>query len=131
MSTPLAWNRTHGEHSLGDPPLAAAASAGPSEGEEGLAGASAPNPFTLREGDMTVWDVITQPDTPGPPEELEALVEALALCPEYRSAALLRSMGRVRDLLDELPGYAPVDHEVKVVAGDLVVLVRALLGRLR
>jgi hypothetical protein len=33
--------------------------------------------------------------------------------------------------LDELPGYAPVDHEVTVVAGDLVVLVRALLSRLR
>ena len=48
-----------------------------------------------------------------------------------RSAALLRSMERFRDQLDQLPGRAPLEQPVTIAAADLMVLVRALLGRLR
>jgi hypothetical protein len=33
--------------------------------------------------------------------------------------------------LDQLPGHTPLDQPITVDAADLVVLTRALLGRLR
>ena len=40
-------------------------------------------------------------------------------------------MGRFRDVLDQLPGHTPLDQPLTIGAADLVVLTKALLGRLR
>ena len=87
--------------------------------------------FTLREGEASIWGLLTQPDGCAQPQDLSDLLTALAVSPELRSAALLRGLERFRDQLDQLPGHTPLEQPVTVAAADLMVLVRALLGRLR
>jgi hypothetical protein len=103
-------------------------SAGASAADTGGGGGS----FTLRDGELSCWDLLVTPDgCNAAPSDLQELVEALAASPEFRSAALLRSMERFRDALDQLPGHTALETMVKVPAGDLLVLTRALLQRLR
>jgi len=59
------------------------------------------------------------------------LPTTLAASPGLRGAALLRVMGRFREQLDPLPSHAPLDRPITIAAAKLMVLVRALLGRLR
>jgi len=59
------------------------------------------------------------------------LLSALAASPELWGAALLRVMGRFREQLDPLPSHAPLDRPITIAAAKLMVLVQALLGRLR
>lgn len=153
--TPLDWERSHGEvdpspevlvepaaepipepeehpAALGDPPSVAAATAGPGAGEAEPSGASVPMPCPpLLDHEASIWALLTQPDGHGQPQDLSDLLTVLAASPELRSAALLRSMERFRDQLDQLPGRAPLDQPVTIAAADLMVLTRALLGRLR
>ena len=117
----------------GDPPSTGTPVAGPDgSGEAELAGASAPLPCpSLLDHEASIWALLTQPDGHGQPQDLSDLLTVLAASPELRSAALLRSMERFRDQLDRLPGRAPLDQPVTIAAADLMVLTRALLGRLR
>jgi hypothetical protein len=135
----LAGDRSHGEDwesitfpRRADPP--------PASGGVGNFGADATaadtgggvGSFTLRDGELSGWDLLVMPDgCNAAPTDLQELVEALAAGPEFRSAALLRAMERFRDALDQLPGHTPIETGVTVAAADLLVLVRALLGRLR
>ena len=117
----------------GDPPSVAAATAGPGgNGEAELAGASAPLPCpSLLDHEASVWEQLIEPEGHGEPQDLSDLLTVLAASPELRSAALLRSMERFRDQLDQLPGHTPLEQPITIAAADLTVLVRALLGRLR
>ena len=85
----------------------------------------------LLDHEASIWALLTQPDGHGQPQDLSDLLTVLAASPELRSAALLRSMERFRDQLDRLPGRAPLEQPVTIAAADLMVLTRALLGRLR
>ena len=152
--TPLDWDRSHGEvdppspevsaepepipepeehpAALGDPPSVAAATAGPGAGEAEPSGASVPMPCPpLLDHEASIWALLAQPDGHSQPQDLSDLLTVLAASPELRSAALLRSMERFRDQLDQLPGRAPLDQPITIAAADLMVLTRALLGRLR
>ena len=117
----------------GDPPSIVSAGAGPGgNGEAEPSGASAPMPCpSLLDHEASIWALLTQPEGHGEPQDLSDLLTVLAASPELRSAALLRSMERFRDQLDRLPGRAPLEQPVTIAAADLMVLVRALLGRLR
>ena len=117
----------------GDPPSVAAATAGPgAPWEEAVHGGVAAESLPpLRDGEESIWDLLTQPDGCGHPQDLSDLLTALAASPELRSAALLRALERFRDALDQLPGHTPLEQPVTIAAADLMVLVRALLGRLR
>lgn len=137
--TNLQGYRSHGEPfeetttfpRSGDPPAVAAAAVGPgANGDEAVHGGVAAN--SLPDGELSGWDLLVVPDgSCTAPNDLQELVEALAAGPEFRSAALLRAMERFRDALDHLPGHTKLETMVKVPAGDLLVLTRALLQRLR
>lgn len=135
----LAGSLSHGDW-LNETFTFPAASAAPPAHGGGAASADAPPPvasgaastgFTLHPADTSVWAALTQPEGYGCPQDMGELLAALAASPELRSAALLRSMERLRDVLDQLPTHAPLDHQLTVPAADLLVLVRALLNRLR
>jgi hypothetical protein len=138
----LVGSRSHGEPfnaetftipRSGDPPSVAAATAGPgAHWEEAAHGGVAAEPLPpLLDHESSIWDLLTQPDGHGAPQDLSDLLMALAASPELRSAALLRGMERFRDVLDQLPGHTPLDQPITIAACDLLVLTRALLGRLR
>jgi len=117
----------------GDPPSTGTPVAGPGgNGEEAVHGGVAAKSLPpLRDGEESIWDLLTQPDGLGQPADLADLLAVLAASPELRSAALLRSLERFRDQLDQLPGHTPLDQPITIAACDLLVLTRALLGRLR
>ena len=84
----------------------------------------------LLEFEESVWQWLTAP-VGGQPDTLQEMMTALEQSPEFRSAAFLRSIDRLRDSLDQLPTHTPLDAPQEVLAGDLLVVVRALLTRLR
>ena len=84
----------------------------------------------LHDFEPSVWEWLSAPDG-GQPVSIADLIRALETHPEFRSAALLRSIDRVRDCLDQLPTHTDIDAPQEVWAGDLVVLIRALLTRFR
>jgi hypothetical protein len=113
-----------------DPP-SASGGVGTSADDTAISDGGVAGGFTLRDGEESIWDLLTQPDGCGQPQDLADLLAVLAASPELRSAALLRSMERFRDALDQLPGHTPLDQPITIAACDLLVLTRALLGRLR
>jgi len=146
--TDLQWARSHGEVDAGarsapetvqtltfprqaDPPLDGGA--GTSAGDLAAAGGCSgfPIPESLHPDQQSLWALLIQPEGHGEPQDLGDLLQVLASSGEFRSAALLRSMERLRDSLDQLPPHAPLDQPVMVAAADLLVLTRALLSRLR
>jgi len=88
-------------------------------------------PSAISEFDTSVWAKLTQPDCGTDCGSLEGLIDALDSSPELRSAALLRSMGRYRDVLDALPSDAPIDTPLTVTAVDVLVLIKTVMSRLR
>ena len=113
-----------------DPPTASGG-VGTSADDTAISSGGVAGGFTLRDHESSIWDLLTQPDGHGHPQDLADLLAVLAASPELRSAALLRGLERFRDQLDRLPGHTPLEQPVTVTACDLLVLVRALLGRLR
>jgi len=88
-------------------------------------------PSAISEFDTSVWAKLTEPDCGTDCGSLEGLIDALDASPELRSASLLRSMGRYRDVLDALPSDAPIDTPLTVTAVDVLVLIKAVMSRLR
>ena len=88
-------------------------------------------PSAISEFETSVWGRLSEPDGGSNCGCLDELIDALDSSPELRSAALLRSMGRYRDVLDAMPSDAPIDTPLTVTAVDVLVLVRALMTRLR
>lgn len=119
-------------HRQADPPTSdggTGTSAGDCAAGGGTSGFS--NPESLHPDQQSLWALLTQPEGHGEPQDLGDLLQMLASSGELRSAALLRSMERFRDQLDQLPPHAPLDQPVTVAAADLLVLARALMSRLR
>ena len=103
--------------------------AGPSGGADGAeVGAAVPK---LSEFDTSAWGRLTSPDGGIDCGTLGELMDALDSNADLRSAALLRSLERYRDTLDVLPSDCPLDQPLSVRAVDVMVLVRAVLSRLR
>jgi hypothetical protein len=135
----LAWDRSHGEplETITFPMASAAPPSPMGAGEQSAdataaVGGGADGGFSLADGELSGWDLLVVPNgSCSAPSDLQELVEALAAGPEFRSAALLRAMERFRDVLDQLPVHTALDATVQVSAGDLLVLTRALLQRLR
>ena len=90
-----------------------------------------PKQADWREFQESAWDRLTATIDGGQPETLEELIDGLNDSAELRSAALLRSMERFRDCLDGLPADTPLEAPQELPAGDVLVLVRALMSRLR
>ena len=106
--------------------------AGPGGGVDGAeVGAAVPTLPTLSEFDTSVWARLTEPDGGSNCGCLDELIDALDSSPELRSAALLRSMERYRDILDGLPSDAPIDTPLTVTAVDVLVLIKTVMSRLR
>ena len=90
-----------------------------------------PSPPDWREFQESAWGRLTATIDGGQPESLGELIDALNESPELRSAALLRSMERFRECLDGLPSDTPLEAPQELPAGDVLVLVRAVMSRLR
>jgi len=84
-----------------------------------------------REFQESAWGRLTATIDGGQPESLGELIDALNESAELRSAALLRSMERFRDCLDGLPADTPLEAPQELPAVDVLVLVKALMSRLR
>ena len=79
----------------------------------------------------TAWGRLTATIDGGEPSNAGGADDALNESAELRSAALLRSMERFRDCLDGLPSDTPLEAPQQLPAGDVLVLVRAVMSRLR
>ena len=140
--TELQWSRSHGDSDpvetltiprSGDPPAVAAAAAGPGAGEAAAVdgGVTAAKTPPLEPWEQSAWELLVEPEGACQPQDLADLVRVLDESPELRSAALLRSLERARDVLERLPGHSPADTPVELYAGDVLSMLRSLLSRLR
>ena len=77
----------------------------------------------------SVWDAFSgRPECINPSSEfLEQLDEE----PRLRSAAMLRSLGRIREELEALPEQSLMDAPVCIQLQDALVLMTQLMARLR
>ncbi|MDA9661481.1 hypothetical protein N9T35_00640 [bacterium] len=77
----------------------------------------------------TVWDAFSgRPECINPSSEfLEQLDEE----PRLRSAAMLRSLGRIREELEAMPEQSELDAPVCIQLQDALVLMTQLMSRLR
>ena len=77
----------------------------------------------------TVWDAFSgRPECINPSSEfLEQLDEE----PRLRSAAMLRSLGRIREELEAMPEQSLMDAPVCIQLQDALVLMTQLMSRLR
>ena len=85
--------------------------------------------FTNHEATATVWDAFSgHPECINPSSEfLEQLDEE----PRLRSAAILRSLGRIREELEAMPEQSLMDAPVCIQLQDALVLMTQLMSRLR
>lgn len=75
------------------------------------------------------WDCLA-----GQPECLSEVldhIQRLEESPELRSAATLRSLDRLRDQLERIPESASLNDPVVLRLGDVLVIARQMLSRLR
>ena len=85
-------------------------------------------PFELTPS-ATVWDAFS-----GRPEcsnETSDFLQALDEEPRLRSAAMLRSLGRLREELEAMPEQSALDARVCVSLQDALVLMTQLMQKLR
>ena len=83
--------------------------------------------FSLEKG--SAWDAFS-----GRPEcvnAISAFLEQLDDEPRLRSAAMLRTLGRVREQLERTSEQAPLDTQVCIRLQDALVLMTQLMSRLR
>lgn len=83
--------------------------------------------FSLEKG--SAWDAFS-----GRPEcvnAISAFLEQLDDEPRLRSAAMLRTLGRVREQLERTSEQAPLDTQVCIRLQDCLVLMTQLMQRLR
>ena len=132
---PLAGERSHGAPFTSDalrqgsPPTAVAVD-GPGVVAVGPAGASGPHHYPLQmELDGSAWDRLVGVNQG--PDDLAELAELMEVNPVVRSTAVMFALGRARQTLEQVVSSAPIDTEVPIAAGDLLVLTRAALTRLR
>jgi len=77
----------------------------------------------------TIWDVVA-----GQPQFLsdsQHFLDQIEESPALRSAALLRSMERLRQELDRIPESASLDDPVTLTVRDALLISRRLLSPLR
>ena len=77
----------------------------------------------------TVWDAFSgRPECINPSSEfLEQLDEE----PRLRSAAMLRSLGRIREELEAMPEQSELDAPVCIQLQDVLVVMTQMMSRLR
>ena len=77
----------------------------------------------------TVWDAFSgHPECINPSSEfLEQLDEE----PRLRSAAMLRSLGRIREELEAMPEQSVLDAPVCIQLQDVLVVMTQMMSRLR
>ena len=77
----------------------------------------------------TVWDAFSgRPDCSN---DTTDFLEQLDAEPRLRSAAMLRSLGRFREVLEALPEQSPLDAQICVSLSDALVLMTQLMQKLR
>ena len=77
----------------------------------------------------TVWDAFSgRPDCSN---DTTDFLEQLDAEPRLRSAAMLRSIGRFREVLETLLEQSPLDAQVCVSLSDALVLMTQLMQKLR
>ncbi|MEY4359797.1 MAG: hypothetical protein RLZZ631_1283 [Cyanobacteriota bacterium] len=137
----VAGDRSHGDPfeletskipRNGGPPICEAVplGAGPGAGVAEPSGASAPTPCpTQLELDGSAWDRLVATNIH--PQDLAELVELLEINPTVRSTALMFALSRSREVLEQVVSSASVAEPLVIGAGDLIVLTRAAMARLR
>ena len=112
-----------------DPPVTVTITPGGSDEDMGApSNAIGGDGFTNHET-ATVWDAFSgRPECINPSSEfLEQLDEE----PRLRSAAMLRSLGRIREELEVMPAQSELDAPVCIQLQDSLVLLTQLMARLR
>ena len=113
-----------------DPPVTVTITPGGSDVDMGApSDAIGGDGFTNHEATATVWDAFSgHPECINPSSEfLEQLDEE----PRLRSAAMLRSLGRIREELEAMPEQSELDAPVCIQLQDSLVLMTQLMARLR
>ena len=112
-----------------EPPVTVSITPGGSDVDMGAPStASGGDGFTNHET-ASVWDAFSgRPECINPSSEfLEQLDEE----PRLRSAAMLRSLGRIREELEAMPEQSELDAPVCIQLQDALVLMTQLMARLR
>ena len=77
----------------------------------------------------TVWDAFAgRPDCCNPTSEFN---QELDETPRLRSAASLRSLSRIREVLEGMPEESALDEQVCISLQDALVVMSQLMARLR
>jgi len=81
-----------------------------------------------------VWDAFAgRPDCPNDTtaNDTTDFLQQLEIEPRLRSAAMLRTLGRVREGLEAMPEQSALDARVCVSLQDALVLISQVMNRIR
>ena len=112
-----------------DPPVTVTITPGGSDEDMGAPSTAIGGGGFTNNETATAWDAFSgRPECINPSSEfLEQLDEE----PRLRSAAMLRSLGRIREELEALPEQSELDAPVCIQLQDALVLMTQLMARLR
>ena len=90
---------------------------------------ASPPPITAADATATVWDAFAgRPDCAN---DITDFLQQLDTKPRLRSAAMLRTLGRVREELEAMPEQSALDARVCVSLQDALVLMSQVMSRIR
>ena len=90
---------------------------------------ASPPPITAADATATVWDAFAgRPDCAN---DTTDFLQQLDIEPRLRSAAMLRTLGRVREELEAMPEQSTLDARVCVSLQDALVLMSQVMSRIR
>jgi hypothetical protein len=113
-----------------DPPVTVTITPGGSDEDIGAPStAIGGDGFTNHDATATVWDVFSgRPECINPSSEF---FEQLDEEPRLRSAAMLRSLSRIREELEGMPEQSELDAPVCIQLQDVLVVMTQMMSRLR